>query len=183
MPTRTSTTSASSSRAHALTVQEDDAHWAGTYPASGITGLGELFGLVVYGFDYEDNIGGSGGWTPPRHQRTPEIGPPEPDHALDLTKMHEAGVLLELDEEFNGGATPEFALNPTRKQRNDETESSAPIISISFPGEGDEYAVCPEGGCGEANGNPDAEFSDSHARVTIAAVTLDDNDALAQLTR
>ena len=168
---------------HALTVQEDDAHWAGTYPASGLTGLGELFGLVVYGFDYEDNIGESGGWTPPRHQRTPEIGPPEPDDTLNLTKMHEAGVLLELDEGFNGGATPEFALNPTRKQRNDETESPAPIISISFPAEEDEYAVCPEVGCGEANGNPDAEFFDSHARVTIAAVTLDGDDALAQLTR
>ncbi len=166
-----------------LTVQDDDAHWAGTYPASDLTGLGELFGLVVYGFDYEDNIGESRGWTPPRHQRTPEIGPPEPDDALDLTKMHEAGVLLELDEEFNGGATPEFALNPTRRQRNDETESSAPIISISFPAEVDEYAVCPEGGCGEANGNPDAEFSDSHARVTIAAVALDGDDALAQLAR
>ncbi len=168
---------------HALAAQDYDAHWAGTYPASGLTGLGGLFGLVVYGFDYEDNIGESGGWTPPRHQRTPEIGPPEPDDALDLTKMHEAGVLLELDDEFNGGATPEFALNPIRRQRNDETESSAPIVSISFPAEEDEYAVCPEGGCGEANGNPDAEFSDSHAGVTIAAVTLDDNDALALLTR
>ncbi len=168
---------------HALTAQDDDAHWAGTYPASGLTGLGELFGLVVYGFDYEDNIGESGGWTPPRHQRTPEIGPPEADDALDLAKMHEAGVLLELDDGFNGGATPEHALNPTRRQRNDETESSAPIVSISFPAEEDEYAVCPENGCGEANGNPDAEFSDSHATVTIAAITLDGSNALGQLTR
>ncbi|MYA49175.1 MAG: hypothetical protein F4Y25_00230 [Chloroflexi bacterium] len=168
---------------HALTAQDDDAHWAGTYPASGFTDLGELFGLVVYGFDYEDNIGESGGWTPPRHQRTPEIGPPEPDDALDLAKMHEAGVLLELDDGFNGGATPGFALNPTRRQRNDETESSAPIVSISFPAEEDEYAVCPENGCGEANGNPDAEFFDSHATVTIAAITLDGSNALGQLTR
>ncbi len=164
-----------------LTAQEDDAHWAGTYPASGLTGIGELLGLVVYGFDYEDNIGESGGWKPPRHQRTVEIGPPLPNHDLDLSKMHEAGVLLEIDEEFNGGATPEVALNPTRRQRNDETESPAPIISISFAAEEAEYAVCPVDGCGDPN--PDAEFFDSHAGVTIAAITLDDNDALGQLTR
>ena len=166
---------------HSLTVQEDEAHWVGTYPASGLTGLGGLFGLVVYGFDYEDNIGESGGWTPPRHQRTPEKGPPVEAHVMDLTEMHEAGVLLEIDEELNGGATPEFALNPTRRQRNDETESSSPIISISFPAEEGEYAVCPGNGCG--GDNPDAEFSDSHAGVTIAAVTLDDNDAMGQLSR
>ena len=166
---------------HSLTVQEDEAHWAGTYPTSGLTGLGGLFGLVVYGFDYEDNIGESGGWTPPRHQRTPETGPPVEDHALDLTEMHEAGVLLEIDEELNGGATPEFALNPTRRQRNDETESSSPIVSISFPAEEGEYAVCSGNGCG--GDNPDAGFSDSHAGVTIAAVTLDDNDAMGQLSR
>ena len=166
---------------HSLTVQEDEAHWAGTYPASGLTGLSGLFGLVVYGFDYEDNIGESGGWTPRRHQRTPETGPPVEDDGLELTEMHEAGVLLEIDEEFNGGATPEFALNPTRRQRNDETESSSPIISISFPAEEDEYAVCPGDGCGDPN--PDAEFSDSHAGVTIAAVTLDDKNAMGQISR
>ena len=58
-----------------LAEQVDDDHWAGTYTVSGLNAFDELFGLVVYGFDYEDNIGESGGWTPPRHQRTPGCGP------------------------------------------------------------------------------------------------------------
>ncbi len=164
-----------------LTVQEDDTHWAGTYPASGLTGLGELFSLVVYGFDYEDNIGESAGWEPPRHQRTPEIGPPDEGDVLDLTEMHEAGVLLEIDEEINGGEAPEHAVTPSRRMRNDETESLNPFISIRFSREADEYAVCPADGCGGSN--PDAEFSDSHARVDITAVTLNDRNAMSMLSR
>ena len=166
-----------------LAEQEDDDHWAGTYSTSGLTGLGELFGLVVYGFDHEDNIGESGGWTPSRHRRTPDVGPPVSNDDLELEKMDEAGVLLEIDREFNGDATPEFAVTPSRRQRDDETESSNPFISIKFMEEADEYAVCPTAGCGEENDNPDAKFEDSHARVDITAITLNGRAAMSMLSR
>ena len=164
-----------------LTEQADDDHWAKTYAASGLNGFDGLFGLVVYGFDHEDNIGESGGWTPDRHQRTPDIGPPGTTDELDLTEMDEAGVLLEIDREFNGGEAPEFAVTPSRRQRDDETESSNPFVSIRFPLEGEEYAVCPTDGCG--GDNPDAEFEDSHARVDITAITLNGRAAMSMLSR
>ena len=164
-----------------LATQESAQHWRGTYPASGLTGLGELFGLVVYGFDYEDNIGESAGWEPPRHQRTPEIGPPKPNNDLDLSKMHDAGVLLEIDQEFNGDAAPEHTVAPSRRMRDNETESLNPFISIRFSMEEDEYAACPDDGCG--GDYPDAEFSDSHARVDITAITLNDKNAISLLSR
>ena len=168
-----------------LAAQADDDHWAGTYPASGLTGLGELFGLVVYGFDYEDNIGESGGWTPDRHQRTPNVGPPLQGNELDLTEMDEAGVLLEIDEEFNSDEAPVHAVTPRHRHRAGETESSNPFLSIQFMVEEDEYAVCPSDGCGdgEDNDNPDAEFSDSHARVNITEITLNGRDAMSMLSR
>ncbi len=164
-----------------LATQESTQHWSGTYPASGLTGLGEMFGLVVYGFDYEDNVGESGGWDAPRHQRTADVGPPKSKHDLDLTEMHDAGVLLEIDQDFNGGEAPVHAVAPNRRQQDNETESLHPVIDIRFPMEADEYAVCSEDGCG--GDYPDAEFFDSHVQVNITAVTLNDDDALSLLSR
>ena len=171
-----------------LAGQADDDHWAGTYPAPGLTGLGELFGMVVFGRDYEDNIGSTDGWTPEKHQGASPPAPlpaPRPletgHYELDLTEMDEAGLLLEIDQEFNGGAAPEFAVTPNRRGRDDETESFNPFISISFPVEEEEYAVCPTDGCG--GDNPDAEFSDSHAQVNVTAITLNGANAIAQLSR
>ena len=166
-----------------LAAQADENHWAGTYTVSGLNAFDELFGLVVYGFDYEDNIGESGGWTPPRHQRNSDEGPPTPNDDLDLEEMDEAGVLLEIDQEFNGGAEPEHAVTPSRRLRNDETESANPFLSINFKAEGSEYAVCPTDGCGEDNNNPDAEFSDSHATVDITAISLNGRNAMSMLAR
>ena len=61
--------------------------------------------------------------------------------------------------------------------------SSNPFVSIRFPLEGEEYAVCPTAGCGEENDNPDAEFEDSHARVDITAITLNGRAAMSMLSR
>ena len=164
-----------------LAEQVDDDHWAGTYTVSGLNAFDELFGLVVYGFDYEDNIGESGGWTLPGTRETPDVGPPTPDDDLDLTEMDEAGVLLEIDRQFNDGAEPEHAVTPSRRLRNDETESANPFLSINFKAEGSEYAVCPTDGCGDAN--PEAEVSDSHATVDITAISLNGRNAMSMLAR
>ncbi len=164
-----------------LTVQADAQHWQRTYVASGLNAFDGLFGLVVYGFDYEENVGESGGWERPKHRRTSEMGPPKTGNGLDLTQMEEAGVLLELDREFNGGGAPEHAVAPSRRMRNNQTESLNPFISIRFPMEADEYAVCPDTGCG--GDNPDAKFSDTHSQVNITAITLNDRDAIASLSR
>ena len=109
------------------------------------------------------------------------MGPPTPNDDLDLTEMDEAGVLLEIDREFNGGAEPEHAVTPSRRLRNDETESANPFLSINFKAEGSEYAVCPTDGCGDPN--PDAEVSDSHATVDITAISLNGRNAMSMLAR
>ena len=100
-------------RGGALATQEGTQHWGKTYAVSGLSGLDELFGLVVYGFDYEGNIGESGGWTPDKHQRRADPPTtPKSDDELDLAKMHDAGALLEIDRRFNGGIEPELSMTP-----------------------------------------------------------------------
>ncbi|MXY59291.1 MAG: hypothetical protein F4Y96_02100, partial [Chloroflexi bacterium] len=57
-------------------------------------------------------------------------------------------------------------------------------MAMLFSAEGEEYALCPtgtDGGCG--GDNPDAEFSDSHAKVYITEITLNGGDASARLSR
>ncbi|MCY4583260.1 MAG: SwmB domain-containing protein [Chloroflexi bacterium] len=181
-------------RGGTLTTQEDAQHWRGTYSVSGLSGLEELFGLVVYGYDAEGNIGESGGWTPDRHQRhstiptTPAaLGAPvahplmeaQKQFVLDLPKMHDAGALLEVDREFNGGIEPEVSMTPHQFGEPHETESVYPYVHLNFSGEAMEYAVCPTDGCGD--GNPDPEFFDSHPGVTITEIMLDDGSMMTRL--
>ena len=171
-------------RGGALATQEGTQHWGKTYAVSGLSGLDELFGLVVYGFDYEGNIGESGGWTPDRHQRRADPPTtPRSGNDLDLRKMHDAGALLEIDRRFNGGIEPELSMTPHQFEKPHDTESVRPYVNLDFSGEENEYAVCPTGGCGEANENPDAEFFDSHANVNVTAITLNDGTMMARLSR
>ena len=160
----------------ALVEQEDPLHWRRAYKASGLSGLGEIIGVIVYAQDEDRNAVSTPGWTPELNQS----GPSE-DDALDLAAMDKAGLLLELDTEFNDGAAPELRVTPRRGQQDNETESARPIVSIRFAPEGNEYAVCPSGGCG--GDNPDAEFSDSHGMVRITEITLNGSDASARLSR
>lgn len=161
-----------------LIEQEDPLHWRRAYKASGLTGLGEMIGVIVYAVDEERNAVASPGWSPD----TLQGGPPKDGDELDLAAMHKVGLLVEVDTEFNNDATPDLRVTPRRGQENDETESSRPLIVLRFSDEASEYALCPTGGCGEDD-NPDAEFSDSHGTVHITEITLNGNDASARLSR
>ena len=159
-----------------LVEQEDPLHWRRAYRASGLTGLGGLFGVIVYAQDEERNVVSTPGWTPTARQPRPAQG-----NTLDVEAMDKAGLLLELDTEFNDGAAPDLRVTPRRGQQDNETESARPIVAILFAAEAKEYALCPSGGCG--GDNPDAEFSDSHGTVHLTEVTLNGGDASARLSR
>ncbi|MCY4581515.1 MAG: hypothetical protein OXE50_01765 [Chloroflexi bacterium] len=160
-----------------LTEQEDPLHWRRAYKASGLSGLGEMIGVIVYAVDEERNAVASPGWSPD----TLQGGPPSVGDPLNLAAMHKAGMLVEVDTDFNGDATPDLRVTPRRGQENDETESARPLIALRFPDEASEYALCPSGGCGDQN--PDAEYSDSHGMVRITEITLNGNDASGRLSR
>ena len=163
----------------ALVEQEDPLHWRRAYEASRLTGLGELIGVIVSAEDENRNVFSTPGWKPESRQDNPSDG-----DVLDVEAMDEAGLLLELDSDFNDDATPELRVTPRRGQEDDETESARPIVAMLFSAEGEEYALCPtgtNGGCG--GDNPDAEFSDSHAKVYITEITLNGSDASSRLSR
>ena len=163
----------------ALTAQEDPRHWRRAYKASGLSGLGELIGVVVYAQDEERNNVATPGWTPSGQQTKPTDG-----HALDVEAMDKAGLLLELDREFNDGAAPVLRVTPRRGQQDNETESARPIVAMLFAAEGKEYALCPVGANGGCGGdNPDAEFSDTHGTVRVTSITLNGDDASARLSK
>ncbi len=183
-------------RGGTLVAQEGTRHWRGTYAASGLSALDEMFGLVAYGYDAEGNIGESGGWTPDRHQRhaTIQTAPYTPNETvnypvmeaqkhfvLDLQQMHDAGVLLEVDREFNGGAEPALRMTPHQSEEPHRTESVYPYVYLDFSGEAKEYAICPADGCGGEN--PDAEFFDSHPGIEITEIMLDDDTMMTRLSR
>ncbi len=162
----------------ALVEQEDPLHWRRAYEASRLTSLGGLIGVIVSAEDENRNVFSTPGWKPgPRDK-------PADDDILDVEAMDEAGLLLELDTDFNDDATPELRVTPRRGQEDNETESARPIVAMLFSAEGEEYALCPtgtNGGCG--GDNPDAEFSDSHAKVYITGITLNGGDASSRLSR
>ena len=160
----------------ALVEQEDPLHWRRAYKASGLSGLGDLIGVIVYAQDEDRNAVSTPGWTPDSGQSGPSD-----DDVLDLAAMDKAGLLLELDTEFNDGVAPELRVTPRRGLQDDETESARPIVAMLFSAEANEYAACPSDGCG--GDNPDAEFSDTHATVRITAITLNGSDASARLSR
>ncbi len=159
-----------------LTEQVDPLHWRRAYDASGLTGLGGLIGVIVSAEDENRNVFSTPGWRPEPQQSKPTDG-----NMLDVEAMDEAGLLLELDSDFNNDATPELRVTPRRGDLDDETESARPIVAMLFSAEGEEYALCPTGGCGDDD--PDVEFSDSHAMVYITEITLNGSDASARLSR
>ena len=162
-----------------LTEQEDPLHWRRAYDASGLTGLGGLIGVIVSAEDENRNVFSTPGWKPDPRQAKPADG-----HKLDVEALDEAGLLLELDTDFNDDATPELRVTPRRGEQDNETESARPIVAMLFSAEGEEYALCPAGANGGCGGdNPDAEFSDSHGRVYITEITLNGGDASARLSR
>ena len=105
----------------ALVEQEDPLHWRRAYEASRLTGLGELIGVIVSAEDENRNVFSTPGWKPESRQDNPSD-----DDVLDVEAMDEAGLLLELDTDFNDDATPEVAGDPAPwagRRRNGEREA------------------------------------------------------------
>ena len=164
-------------RASNLTQQEDENHWAKTYKVSSIEDhFDGLIGVIVVGQDESDNIGATAGWTEHPHQRgtDPDVTPDEGDK-LDPSKLHGAGLLVEIDKQFNKGEKESTdgvtigTVTPRSDKDGMETESANPFVKLSFGSEGKEYTV--------------GTFKDSHARVTVTEIKLNDVSAMADLNR
>ena len=160
-----------------LTQQEDENHWAKKYKRSSVdidVDGGEMIGIVVLGHDSLDNSGATAGWTPVRHRDAPD---PD-DEALNLTKMSDADLLVEIDEEFNNGGKDKDdkdlkigEVTPRSDDDGEETESANPFVKLTFNGEDGEYSLI---------GFKDA---DSHDTVTVTEITLNGGDVMAHLNR
>ena len=92
--------------ANALTQQEDENHWAKTYKVN--TNDFENFpdglvGVIVTGYDdNNDNTGSTAGWGTPGSHRSEDVDTAclTTVTALDLKKMHDAGLIVEIDNEL-----------------------------------------------------------------------------------
>ena len=158
-----------------LTQQEDENHWARTYKRSSIdidlvsVENGKIIGVVVLGHDDRDNSGATAGWTPGDHQ---DAGDPARVDSLNLAKMDDADLLVEIDEEFNGDVSESAEIGEVTPRSDDdgeETESSNPFVKLDFAGEDGEYDL---GG-----------YDDSHDTVTVTEITLNGDDVMAHLNR
>ena len=174
-----------------LTSEEDANHWSKKYnvDSATFTGFDGLVGVIVVANDEADNTGATKGWSPLTHRKTNPAGIPAGGQKLSLAKMDDAGLLVEVDRQFNGGVTAGIGtVTPRSNADGTETESANPFVKLSFSKEKGEYDSCP---AMDANGddfeckdpNPGAEFKDSHSKVTITEITLNGENAMAQLSR
>ena len=163
-----------------LALQEDDNHWARSYKVSSVENhFDGLIGVVVVGYDDEENIGATAGWTDHPHRRDSDsdVTPDEGDE-LDLAKLDKAGLLAEIDKVFNNDNEDadendiESKIGTVTPRSNDdgtETESANPFVKLDFGYEKDEYK--------------DGTFKDSHDSVNVTEITLDDVNVSADLNR
>ena len=155
------------SKASSLTQQEDENHWAKKYKASTIGEVSAIYGVIVLGEDGNDNAGATAGWTVSTHRNS---AAPAASNGLNLTKMHDAGLLLEIDEEFNNSVTDGLgSVTPRSNEEGTETESANPFVKLEFAGEKDEYSV--------------GAFKDTHDKVTVTEITLDGDNVMENLNR
>ena len=179
-----------------LTPQETDNVWlrscgVGEQIDSAITGLVGVF--VLARDDEESNLAVSpvrwttaaGAMNKPGHQASGVLPVPESTNAVDAQKLHDAGLLVEIDNVFNsdGGTlddegnvetagvqkNPAESVTPQSGDDAKKTESANPFIHIDFDGEASEYGL--------------GDFKDSHGTVTITEIKLDDEDATDRLSR
>ena len=165
-----------------LTQQEDENHWQKKYNASSIEDIGAgLIGVIVVADDEEDNSGATAGWSPRTHRNSVS---PTAGHKLNVGKMDSAGLLVEIDDEFNNNVDPVGAVTPRSNDDGTETESSSPFVKLSFTAEGGEYDACPEDEDGDSDcaSGVDA-VEDSHDNVNVTEVTLNGENAMASLNR
>ena len=158
-----------------LTQQEDENHWARNYKRSSIDidffswENGRIIGVVVLGHDGMGNSGATAGWTPGDHR---DAGNPARVDSLNLAKMDDADLLVEIDEEFNGDVSDPAEIGevtPRSDDAGEETESSNPFVKLDFDDEDGEYDL---GG-----------YDDSHDTVTVTEITLNGDDVKAHLNR
>ncbi len=163
-----------------LTQQEDENHWAKKYKETSIADdIGEgLIGIIVLGHDGEDNSGATAGWTPSEHRDADAPTLATAPKGLNLTKMDDADLLVEIDNEFNNGGVDSDGnplrigeVTPRSDDDGEETESSNPFVKLSFDGEDGEYEKIGFDG------------ADSHDTVTVTEITLNGDDVMAHLNR
>ena len=165
--------------ATSLTQQEDEDHWARKYRVSSLDAEIQengVHGVVVLAEDSAENSGATAGWTPKMHRNA--AAPAETDK-LDPSKMDDAHLLIEVDDDFNNGnkaangTTDISGMIGTVTPRSDadgkETESANPFVKLVFNMEASEYSV---GG-----------FKDSHDTVKVSSITLNGENAMANLNR
>ena len=151
--TQSSTGNANVDEMQNLTLQETETHWAKSYKVSSIEPHFEgLFGVVVVGQDDKENIGATAGWSAHPHREgtgaANDARPGEGDE-LDPAKMHDAGLLAEIDKVFNNdnkasnGTTDISGKIGTVTPRSDKdgkvTESANPFVKLDFGMEKGEY--------------------------------------------
>ncbi|MYB76753.1 MAG: hypothetical protein F4X83_06585, partial [Chloroflexi bacterium] len=158
-----------------LTQQEDENHWARKYRRSSIEidlasdESGKIIGVVVLGHDGEDNSGATAGWTVGDHRNAAE---PRSGNGLNLTKMDGAGLLVEIDEQFNNKVDTGIGeVTPRSDDDGEETESANPFVKLTFGGEDDEYEIA------------GFDDGDSHDTVTVTEITLNGENVMAHLNR
>ena len=165
-----------------LTPQEADNTWSRSCDVGGridssITGM---VGVFVLATD-EDNRNLA--VSPVKWEATNDV--PAPTHqartipspgggaAVDAKELHDAGLLIEIDNVFNASSegtqmSPEESVTPRSGDDDKKTESPNPFIHIDFTGENAEYGL--------------GTYRDSHGSVTITEIKLNDEDAMDWLS-
>ncbi len=170
-----------------LTPEETDRAWRRSCDVgdpqipSHITGMVAVFVLAK---DEEDNFAFvPTGWTAdaaddnaPGHRAEGQLPNPLVGNAVDVQKLQDAGLLIEIDNIFNSDGEdtpaqqdPTESVTPQSGDDTKKTESPNPFIHIDFGGEAAEYNQ--------------GDFKDSHGTVTITEIKLGDDDATDRLSR
>ncbi len=155
-----------------LTPQEDDRHWKRDCKVSDLSGVEGLIAMfVVARDDSEGNVRMTPGLENIAHRANinPTIALNAP---LDVQKVDDADLLVEVDTAFNGGsasANLDESVTPRSGADTKKTESPNPFIRLQFKEEGSEYA--------------EGAFKDSHGTVEITEIELDGADVTGQMSR
>lgn len=173
-------TSDGTNEANSLTSQEEENNWSRSYKVSSadLSGFADgLVGVVVVTDDDEDNAGATAGWSTESHRMA---GSPKATDKLNLEKMDAAGLLIEIDRSVLDAK--EVFVTPRSDAEGKETESSNPFVKLDFSNEGGEYQVCELDG-DQCKDGADVKFKDTHSRVDVPEITVNGEDATADLAR
>ncbi len=184
-------TIADSDEGASLTQQEDENHWSKKYntDSGDLDRFAGFVGIIVTAGDDNGNSGATAGWSPTSHRDSNPPSDAASARKIVLGKMDGAGLLVEIDVDFNGDEDPVGTVTPRSSSDGTETESANPFVKLTFGDEGGEYDTCPptiEGEDGTTTGGcasgVDA-LEDSHDTVQVTEITLNGTDAMANLNR